>query len=81
MSGLRKADDADLHPSTPAHVDEPSLRRAGAATSDAVLREGKTVKVDVRIPKALRRKLRKEADRRGVAVDEIVIQALSQHLS
>ena len=51
------------------------------STSDAVLREGKTVKLDVRIPKSLRKKLRKEAERRGVAVDEIVVQALGQHLS
>jgi hypothetical protein len=81
MTGLRKADDSHVHPSTPSTDGEPSLLRAGANTADAVLRENKTVKLEVKVPKGVRKKLRKEAERRGVPLDVIVVEALQAHLN
>lgn len=76
--GLRKAGDADLHPSTPVHVDEAELRRIGASTADAVGGPDRDRLVDlgVKIPKSLRKQVRAEAKRRGVSVDEVVAEAL-----
>lgn len=77
--GLRKAPDADLHPSTPQHGStEPSLLRAGSSTGDSVGKPGKDkpVKLEVVVPKSLRKAIRQEAERRGLSVDEIVAEAL-----
>ena len=77
MSGerapLRKAGDADLHPSDiPA-----SDLNLGGTTSDSVISKDKLVKLDVRLPKSLRKSLRREAEERGLSVDAIVVEALT----
>ncbi len=78
---LRKAGDADLHPSLPAAGPaEPSLLRPGASTADAVLGpdSDKPVELTVTVPKSLRKSVRAEAKRRGRSVDDIVIDALRE---
>ena len=77
--GLRKASDADLHPSTPVGgVDEPSLLRKGMNAADSVggPDRDKMVGLEVQIPKSLRKTIRAEAKRRGISVDEVVAEAL-----
>ena len=77
--GLRKAPDADLHPSTPqGPVDEPSLLRKGMNVADSVggPDRDKLVTLEVQIPKSLRKVVRSEAKRRGITVDELVAEAL-----
>ena len=76
MSGerapLRKAGDADLHPSDiPA-----SDLNLGGTTSDSVISKDKLVKLEVRLPKSLRKSLRREAVERGTSVDALVVEAL-----
>ncbi|MBI1351926.1 MAG: hypothetical protein GC156_12505 [Actinomycetales bacterium] len=78
-SRLQKAEDADVHPSTPVDTGpETSLRRPGASTADSVGMpdKDKLVSLDVKVPKSLRKSVRREAERRGVSVDEIVAEAL-----
>lgn len=78
---LRKAGDADVHPSLPtADQAEPSLLRPGASTADAVVTADaeKPVTLEVTVPKSLRKSVRAEAKRRGVSVDEIVLEALRE---
>lgn len=82
--GLRKAADADVHPSTPQHGEaEPSFLRAGVSTADSVGKPGKDkpVSLEVTLPKSLRKSVRQEAKRRGITVDEIVIEALQARLA
>jgi hypothetical protein len=78
--GLRKAGDADLHPSTPQidASDDAPLRRLGATAGDSVGRpdKDKLVALEVQIPKSLRKLVRDEAKRRGVSVDHVVAEAL-----
>lgn len=79
--GLRKAGDADLHPSIPQSLhDEPSLLRRGATTADAIGMPDKDKLVDlkVQIPKSLRKSLRAEANRRGLTIDHVVTEALRE---
>ena len=76
---LRKAGDADIHPSAPGRVaDEPSLLRRGATTADSIGSPDKDKLVDlgVRVPKSLRKSVRAEATRRGLTVDGVVAEAL-----
>lgn len=63
---LRKAPDADVHPTT--HI-------APATTGDAVL-GGKEVELTVRVPKKLRKRLKKAASKSGLTVDQIATIAL-----
>jgi hypothetical protein len=76
---LRKAADADLHPSTPAtETTEPSLLRKGMNAADAVggPDRDKLVDLGVKVPKSLRKTVRAEAKRRGITVDELVAEVL-----
>ncbi len=78
---LRKAGDADLHPTAPAHIaDEPSLLRRGASTGDSIGSPDKDKLVDlgVQVPKSLRKAVRAEAQRRGMTVDALVAEALRE---
>jgi len=78
-TGLRKAGDHDLHPSTPQGVaEESTLLRKGLHTSDSVGApdRDKLVDLDVQVPKSLRKLVRAEAKRRGISVDELVAEAL-----
>lgn len=73
---LRKAGDADVHPSDiPA-----SDLNLGGTTSDSVItgKKDKPVKLEIRLPKSLRKSLRKEAEDRGISVDAVVVEALTQ---
>lgn len=76
---LRKAGDADIHPSAPT-ADEARFGRLGSWTSDAVGApdKDKLVNLDVQVPKSLRKAVRAEADRRGVPVDDVVCEALRE---
>jgi hypothetical protein len=77
--GLRKAPDADLHPSTPRVGDtEPSLLRRGMNAADSIggPDRDKLVTLEVHIPKSLRKVVRAEAKRRGISVDELVAETL-----
>ncbi len=76
---LRKAGDADVHPTTPfGHGDEPGFARRGSTTSDAIgpPDKDKLVALAVQVPKSLRKAVRAEAERRGISVDEVVAEAL-----
>lgn len=76
---LRKAGDADVHPSAPGQaVGEPSLLRRGATTADSIGSPDKDKLVDlgVQVPKSLRKSVRAEAARRGLTVDSVVAEAL-----
>lgn len=82
-AGLRKAPDADLHPSTP--VDgaaegsaDPGWRTGRASTSDSVGMpdKDKLVTWEVTVPKSLRKAVRQEAKRRGISADDVVVEAL-----
>jgi hypothetical protein len=82
--GLRKAGDADLHPSTPAPVTgEPSFLRRGLNTSDSVgpPDRDKLVDLGVKVPKSLRKAVRDEAKRRGMKPDEVVGEALRDRMA
>jgi len=48
--------------------------RAGSNTADAIMRkkDSKLVRLDVRIPKSARMRLRQVADSRGVSIGELV---------
>lgn len=77
--GLRKAGDADLHPSTPqSAANEPSFLRKGLNTADSVgpPDRDKLVDLGVKVPKSLRKSVRDEAKRRGMTVDDVVREAL-----
>jgi predicted HicB family RNase H-like nuclease len=77
--GLRKAPDADLHPSTPVVAEgQASLLRVGATAADAVggPDRDKLVDLDVKVPKSLRKAVRAEAKRRGMSIDALVAEAL-----
>lgn len=73
---LRKAGDSDLHPS--ALHGEASALHLGGSTSDAIstAKGDKSVTLEIELPKTLRKSVRKEAKRRGVSVDQVVIEAL-----
>ncbi len=76
---LRKAGDADLHPSAPVEAtDQPARLARGASTADSVGAPDKDtlVTLKVKVPKSLRKAVRAEAERRGVSVDHIVADAL-----
>ena len=81
-AGLRKAPDADLHPSTPvgdsAIPADPSWLRGRSSTADSVGTpdKDKLVTLEVTLPKSLRKSVRQEAKRRGISVDEVVIEVL-----
>ena len=78
---LRKASDADLHPSTPqGAIEEPSLLRRGSNTADSVGSpdRDKLVELSVKVPKSLRKLVRAEAKRRNMSVDELVAEALRE---
>lgn len=77
-TGLRKAPDADVHPSTPVIGTDPGWLRAGGSTADSVGApdKDKDVTLEVTVPKSLRKSVKQEAKRRGLTVDEVVIEAL-----
>ena len=82
-AGLRKAPDADLHPSTPvdgaaAPGTDPAWLTGHSSTADSVGMpdKDKLVTLEVTLPKSLRKSVRQEAKRRGVSVDDVVIEAL-----
>ena len=65
---LRKAADSDVHPTT--YSPSPN------STNDAVL-GGKEVEITVRIPKKLRKELRRIAKLDAVTVDQVVTNAVA----
>lgn len=66
---LRKAPDADVHPTT----------HTSATTGDSVL-DGKRVEQCVELPKKLRKQMRKVAKEAGMSVDEFVTVAIAAEL-
>lgn len=79
--GLRKAGDANIHPSAPfGAIDDGPLLRRGATTADAVGAPDKDRLVDLgaKVPKSLRKTVRAEAKRRGMSVDELVAEVLRE---
>jgi len=78
--GLRKAGDADVHPSTPQATAEPSFLRKGVNTADSVGSpdRDKLVDLGVKVPKSLRKSVRAEAGRRGMSVDHLVAEVLRE---
>ncbi|MFM8239942.1 MAG: hypothetical protein ACKOAW_06465 [Actinomycetota bacterium] len=73
-------------PAQPAPADgkgkRKSLKRKGKATSDALLGapKDKLVDLDVRVPKSVRKRLRAEANARGLSPDAIVAAILDAAL-
>lgn len=76
---LRKAGDADVHPTAPA-VEDARFGRPGMSTGDSVGAPDKDKLVDlgVQIPKSLRKSVRAEAERRDITVDQLVAEALRE---
>lgn len=68
---LRKAADADVHPTT--YIASPN------STGDAVL-GGKEVEITVRIPKKLRKEIRRIAKLDEVSVDQVVTNAVANEV-
>lgn len=66
---LRKAADADIHPTTNSPL-------TTTTTGEAII-GGKEVDLTVRIPKKLRKQLKKVASKGGLTVDEIVTIAIA----
>ena len=78
---LRRAADADVHPVAGRPlVERPALGRT--PTSDALRGSAKDKLVDlgVRVPKSVRKRLRREAKSRDVSPDELVATILSAAL-
>ena len=78
---LRKAADANVHPSLPAVAEqshEDLSTRAGASASDTMREpsKDKLVEITIELPKSLRKSLRKEAESRGMSVDALITQYL-----
>lgn len=75
---LRKAGDADLNPVTPEPRREAPPVRLGGSTGDAVGAPDKDKLVDlgVKVPKSLRKSIRREAERLGIPVDKYVAEIL-----
>jgi hypothetical protein len=73
---LKRAADADVHPTLPSGD---LRRRKGLSTSDTLRdpRGEKSVTVEVKMPKALRKQLRTEAKSRGVSVSELIVTILN----
>ncbi len=69
---LRKAADADIHPTTHSPL-------SSATAGDAVL-GGKDVELTVRVPKKLRKQLKKVASKGGLTVDQIVTIAVAEEV-
>lgn len=84
--GLRKAPDADLHPSTPVDgtpvlgtpAPDPAWLSGRSSTADSVGTpdKDKQVSLEISLPKSLRKAIRQEARRRGMSVDDVVVEAL-----
>lgn len=70
---LRKASDANVHPTMSVGL-SPT-----ASAGDAVL-TGKHVEVTIRIPKKLRKQLKKAADASNLTVDQIATIALANEV-
>ncbi len=68
---LRKADDAGTHPT--AMAGDTIL---GGVTSDWL--DTRMVTMEVTLPKAVRKALRKEAKERSISVDSLIIEALRE---
>lgn len=71
----------DVLAASPQHeATEPDLRRtAGRTTADA-LRPERKVRLDLRVPKSMRKALRTEAKRRGSSVSDVVVSLLRDRL-
>jgi hypothetical protein len=74
---LRKAADANVHPSMPAVAEqshEDLSTRAGSSASDTMRppAKDKLVELSVEIPKSLRKELRKRAEEQGMTLDALV---------
>lgn len=75
---LRKAGDAEVNPVTPEPtLDSPPVR-LGGSTGDAIGAPDKDKLVDlgVKVPKSLRKSVRREAERLGIPVDKYVAEIL-----
>ena len=89
---LRKAPDADVHPvaavpTAPTPAPRPELRPVvgiGGRTSDTlVARTPKTTKrstLEVKVPKALLKSVKRQAKTRGDSLDDVVSTALQSYL-
>lgn len=74
---LRKAPDAAVHPIVATTPIGDLGSKAGATTADAVKpKADKPVTLELTVPKSLRRTLRREAERRGMTVDDLVVALL-----
>lgn len=74
---LRKAPDAAVHPIVATTPIGDLGSKAGATTADAVKpKADKPVTLELAVPKSLRRTLRREAERRGMTVDDLVVALL-----
>ena len=76
---LRKAGDADIHPTAPA-IEGARFGRPGMSTGDSVGApvKDKLVDLGVQVPKSLRKSVRAEAERRDITVDQLVAEALRE---
>ena len=66
---LRKAPDADIHPTT----------QSLSNTGDSVF-EGKRVPLEVKVPKKMRKRAREQAKAAGLTLDEFVTTAIAEEL-
>lgn len=79
---LRKAADAAVHPIVATTPIGDLTSRAGSTTADAVMpKSDKLVTLEIQVPKSLRKTLRKEAERRGMSVDDLVVALLRDRTS
>ncbi|TXH33367.1 MAG: hypothetical protein E6Q91_00230 [Actinobacteria bacterium] len=89
---LRKAPDADVHPVAPVQavtppVTRPELRPVvgiGGRTSDTLVartpKKTKRATLEVKVPKALLKSVKRQAKTRGDSLDDVVSTALQSYL-
>jgi len=90
---LRRSDDGSVHPAAPrvepekhlhpvpnapAAARRPSAHAPAATATAAATFTGKPAKLDVEIPKDLRKQLRRLAERSGTSLDAVVTDALTR---
>lgn len=81
-SALRKSADTNVHPSMPsAGVEQQSL--SGGNTGDSVLQSKpeRAVRIEMNIPKSLRKRLRTRAGELDISVDELAVHLLRDGLN
>ncbi len=81
---LRKSGDSTVHPvletrsSQPKHIGQDATQFGNASDSVKLPRKEKLVEVPIVIPKSLRKKLKSEAKKQGISINELIALRISE---